>query len=84
MQRCGFCLRSGFHKHYRPLHPSVPLSLLEDDASGTLVCTPCYDFLYHEYAARSKVRRRLIRGKRDEIYFSSFSSILSIDFASVR
>jgi hypothetical protein len=50
--RCGFCLSErGKKDKYRSLHPSVPQSLLEDD-TPPLVCTPCYNFLYGEFARK--------------------------------
>jgi hypothetical protein len=50
--RCGFCLSErGKKDKYRSLHPSVPQSLLEED-TPPLVCTPCYNFLYGEYARK--------------------------------
>ena len=50
--RCGFCLSErGKKDKYRSLHPSVPQSLLEED-TPPLVCTPCYNFLYSEFARK--------------------------------
>lgn len=64
--RCGFCLSErGKKDKYRSLHPSVPQSLLEED-TPPLVCTPCYNFLYSEYARKCGDDRAASDSESDE------------------